>query len=395
MGTPHSSCVLILTGDTGEGHHAAARAIARDLKRNHPTVAVQIRDGLKDMGLIVNALVRGGCLMQLQSSATNAAYGLLYEGLRRNRPLRSLAYSIAHTTGVEPLKRVITASGADLVVSTHPVVSVGLGYLRRHGRLSIPTATVLLDLGGLLFWVQPGVDLNVVMHRNIVQEVQRLAPGTRCREARPIVDPVFYTPLDVNSARSAIGVNGDSPMVLVSGGGWGAGDLSGAIETALAETSATVICVAGRNERVRGGLRRAFRGRPRVRILGFTMHMHKLMAAADVIVHSTGGITCLEALVRGCPLITYGSPPGHAREYCQALAAAGLSRHASSKADLALALQETLTLPRPATPLFEDLPTPGQIIGELLCGQQAFTPVPISGERRPSAHCEEGLEAVS
>ncbi|NLE73070.1 MAG: hypothetical protein GX604_00330 [Actinobacteria bacterium] len=56
-------------------------------------------------------------------------------------------------------------------------------------------------------------------------------------------------------------------------------------------------------------LYRAFGDQPRVRILGYTTHMNELMAAADVIVHSTGGITCLEALVRGCPLITYGSPP--------------------------------------------------------------------------------------
>jgi hypothetical protein len=41
--------------------------------------------------------------------------------------------------------------------------------------------------------------------------------------------------------------------------------------------------------------------------------MADLLAAADVLVHSTGGVTCLEAMARGCPVVSYGLPVGHAK----------------------------------------------------------------------------------
>ena len=56
-------------------------------------------------------------------------------------------------------------------------------------------------------------------------------------------------------------------------------------------------------------LETAFAGEPRVRVLGFTDSMSDLLAAADVLVHSTGGVTCLEALARDCPVVAYGAPP--------------------------------------------------------------------------------------
>jgi len=38
----------------------------------------------------------------------------------------------------------------------------------------------------------------------------------------------------------------------------------------------------------------------RVVVLGFSKRMPELLAAADVLVHSTAGLTVLEALMRGC-----------------------------------------------------------------------------------------------
>ena len=36
--------------------------------------------------------------------------------------------------------------------------------------------------------------------------------------------------------------------------------------------------------------------------MGFTDRMGDLMAAADALVHSTAGLTVLEAIIRGCPV---------------------------------------------------------------------------------------------
>ena len=57
---------------------------------------------------------------------------------------------------------------------------------------------------------------------------------------------------------------------------------------------------------------------------GFTDRMPDVLAAADVLVHSTGGVTCLEAMAAGTPVVSYGLPVGHARINTRAMAALDL-----------------------------------------------------------------------
>lgn len=55
------------------------------------------------------------------------------------------------------------------------------------------------------------------------------------------------------------------------------------------------MCLAGRDEQLAEKLGSAFAEESRVHVYGFTDKMPELLAAADVPVHSTGGVTCLEA----------------------------------------------------------------------------------------------------
>ena len=92
-----------------------------------------------------------------------------------------------------------------------------------------------------------------------------------------------------------------------------------------------VVCLCGRNEELRDQLARDFDGDGRVRVEGFTDDMPDWLAAADALVHSTGGLTVLEALMRGCPAISYGWGRGHVRDQqprVQALRARPGRRHA-------------------------------------------------------------------
>jgi hypothetical protein len=62
--------------------------------------------------------------------------------------------------------------------------------------------------------------------------------------------------------------------------------------------------------------------------------MPRLLAAADALVHSTGGVTCLEATARGCPVVSYGLPVGHARVNTTAMAELDLLRLARNRGEL-------------------------------------------------------------
>ena len=147
---------------------------------------------------------------------------------------------------------------------------------------------------------------------------------------------------DRETARRRLGLPIGGRLVAVSGGGWGVGDLAGAVDAALACDGTEVVVLAGRNEPLRASLETRYSATQRVHVWGFTERMDDLLRAADVAVHSTGGVTSLEALSCGCPLIGYGSSIGHIRVHNRTMAALGLIALADTRAQLEAALRSHL-----------------------------------------------------
>jgi UDP-N-acetylglucosamine:LPS N-acetylglucosamine transferase len=103
-----------------------------------------------------------------------------------------------------------------------------------------------------------------------------------------------------------------------------------------------VVCLCGRVEEVRASLAARFAGESRLRALGFTDVMGDWLAAADALIHSTVGLTVLEAIIRGCPVISYGWGRGHIRANNHAYRRFGLADVATTRAELDAALRRAL-----------------------------------------------------
>jgi hypothetical protein len=108
-----------------------------------------------------------------------------------------------------------------------------------------------------------------------------------------------------------------------------------------------VVCLAGRNARLYGTLTSQFARLEQVRVLGFTEQMPLLLAAADVLVHTTGGVTCLEALTVGCPMVTFGPPAGHTPTLARAMAKLELAPYARNRDQLGAALTSAVRTTKP------------------------------------------------
>jgi len=76
--------------------------------------------------------------------------------------------------------------------------------------------------------------------------------------------------------------------------------------------------------------------------MGFTDRMGDVLAASDALVHSSAGLTVLEAIIRGCPVISYGFGYGHVRVSNLALERFGLAQVAPKVADIGPALGRAL-----------------------------------------------------
>ena len=360
--------VLVLCADIGEGHVTVARSLVNELSRRADVESVELRTDLDVMGRRFGRFMTNGFHLHLDRVGWTyeLAYRVFFE---HSLPRRAAQLALA-SLGGRGLRRTISASAADVVVTEYPVLSAALGVLRKAGRIGVPVCSSISDPAGLHYWAHPGIDLHLLSWPEAQAEVEQIAGPGRAAVVRPLVDRRFMSPPPRASARAALSLPDRVPAVLVSGGGWGLGDLAGATRAALDRTGpeTLVVCLAGRNDRVRRRLLAAFGSDSRVRVVGFSDQMPALLVAADAIVHTTGGTTALEARVVGCPLINYGAGVAHVRAHAIALADRGLAQWAPDRVALGPALDRVLSRPRPAAPSAERLPDAASLVVALARG---------------------------
>ena len=360
--------VLILSAGVGEGHQLPARVLAADLRRRAPGAEVEIADGLAAMGRAMVAAGEGGMRATFGLDRMHWVFDLQYLVFARLAPTRALGQWLMHRVSGGRLERFVRARRPDVVVSTHPAVTEGLGRLRRAGRLRMPAVSAVTDLAALRYWASRGIDVHLLTHPESVDEVRRIAgPATRIVPVHGLTDPAFLDPPSSEEARRALDLPGAGGVVAVSGGGWGVGDLVGAVRAALAVSGVeAVLCLCGRNDALRARLQAELAGEPGARILGFVERMAEVMAAADVLVHSTAGLTVLEAWMLGCRPISYGWGVGHVRLNNRAFSRFGLAEVASSEPELRAAIARALVVPRVVrVEEFARLPAAAQVVLEL------------------------------
>jgi processive 1,2-diacylglycerol beta-glucosyltransferase len=345
--------VLILSADVGEGHAAAARALREQLESSGEPVEVCVIDGLQAMGPLLRSVVSDGYKAQLKVAPLS--YSVYYWLLKHAAPVRGLTKLMLTRFGARALARTIAEHDPDVVVSTYPAITVVLSHLRRRRMLDVPAVATITDMTGLFFWAQRGIDTHLVMYESSIRDVERIAGRGSAQLVRPLIAAEFLEPREPAAARAALGLPRSGHVVVVSGGGWGVGDLDGAVAELTRIPDATIICVAGRNDEARDRLAERFAGNDRVRVLGFTNKMAELLAAADVLVHSTGGVTCLEAMARGCPVVSYGLPVGHAKLNTRLMAEHELLKLANSTDELVAHVEGSRR---------EDLHRPEQALGK-------------------------------
>ena len=330
---PRPSRVLILSADVGEGHASAARALAQQVEDSPQPAEVTVIDGLAAMGPLLRPVVEDGYRVQLRFFPWT--YTVVYWMLEHILPFRMIARRMLCLLGSRSLSRIIDEHEPDVIVSTYPAVTVVLARLRLTGEVTCPTIATITDLTGLFFWAQPGIDMHLVMYGESMSSVERIAGEGSVQLGAPAhlgrvpaaAEPRRVAPRARPARARAHGRRLRRRL--------GVGDIAGAVgEFTRVQEVSSILCLAGRNEQLAEKLRSEFADEERVHVLGFTERMPEILAAADVLVHSTGGVTCLEARAAGTPVVSYGLPIGHARLNTRAMADLALVRLANDTDEL-------------------------------------------------------------
>ncbi|MEA2218575.1 MAG: processive 1,2-diacylglycerol beta-glucosyltransferase [Solirubrobacteraceae bacterium] len=349
---------LVFTASIGAGHDLPAEVLATALRERG--ASVDVVDGLEVAGPVARAIIGGGS--SLETTAGNVAFDVAYLLGTRFAPGRRAGSRVIEGVMGRRFATYLAAHPADVVVSTYPITTELLGRMRRAGTLRTPLVSAITDLAALHYWAHPGVDLHLVTHPESEPEVRAVAgPGARVEAVHGLTDPRFTDPPERGAAREQLGLPSRGSIVVVSGGGWGVGDLPAAIDTARHYSADIVIVLTGNNAALRERLQAAYGDDERVQVWGFTDEMVTLLSAADVLIHSTAGLTVLEALMCDCRVISFGWARGHIRVNNRAYERLGMVSVATSRPQLAHALVAALAAPR-LGPQVPDLPAAADLV---------------------------------
>jgi processive 1,2-diacylglycerol beta-glucosyltransferase len=318
--------VLILTAAVGGGHEAAGRTVRAELERSGSNVV--IRDGLRTMSRALSWLLNWGYCNQVRN--TPKSLGAIFAVTSRRAGAATVRATVSLLFAKRLLK-VVRREQPDLVVSTYPLVNSALGHLRSSGRLRVPAAAIIADYGVHPLWVAPTLDLHLVVSRHSTGLAEHA--GGLASVVRMPVAPGFYSPPTRDEARATLGLPQEAFVALIVGGAWGIGNLSEATQCA-AEASAHTLVVTGNNARLKARLEERFRSEEKVRIMGWREDMPVLMAAADCLIQNAGGMTCVEAIEMGLPILIFDPILGHGELNAKVMELAGVARQVGTAKEL-------------------------------------------------------------
>lgn len=233
--------------------------------------------------------------------------------------------------------RWIAAERPDVVVTTHFFPTDVLAALRRSGRLPARFLVVITDLFPHRLWLAPEADVVIVGSERTRQMCeQRGIPRERLRVCGIPVGPRFSSPVDRTALRRQLGLDPSRSTLLLASGGMGYGPLEPLVSALLMVDQSVasrlqVLVVCGQNRPLAARLRRQCADAPfPVRIFGFVDTMPQLMQASDLLVTKAGGVTVMEALTVGVPMIFCGTIPGQESFNAEYVVAHGAAVNASS-----------------------------------------------------------------
>jgi UDP-N-acetylglucosamine:LPS N-acetylglucosamine transferase len=292
------------------GHDVMAEACAHSLQRQ--AWEVRILDSLRLMG------ERSGGMGERVFRGMLAVPGLYdafhFEQLRAGGRMADRADRAASKYLVPALSAELDRRPADLVVS---VFATGAGAVSRvkDEHPGVRTAVFCTDVCPHRMWVHGNTDVYLVTSQTAAAFVRKFHPSADVAVVPAPVRSPFYEAPTQAAARAELGIPDDARCALLMAGAWGIGPLA-EIAAGLAGAGVHTLAVAGRNSALEARLRAAADGNEYLIPFGFSDRIPLLMAAADLVITSSGD-TCSEARVVGRHLLLLDVVPGHGRENLQ------------------------------------------------------------------------------
>jgi processive 1,2-diacylglycerol beta-glucosyltransferase len=218
--------------------------------------------------------------------------------------------------------RLLVEEKPDLVITTHFLPNELISWLKKRGQFQTKLVTCITDYYPHAWWKDSGVDLYITPSRDLIPRLIKM--GIAAEKIVTIgipIDPVFGYHTDRIEMRQKLGFKKELFTVLITSGGFGVGPVRELVaQIKQITTPLQIIVICGNNSKLQDDLTELTKKSIHsFRVFGFVQNMHELMAASDVMVSKSGGLTSSEAMAKGLPLITLRPIPGQESNNCKFL----------------------------------------------------------------------------
>ena len=299
--------ILILTAGYGEGHNAAARALAAACDTAHGAGTSRIVDVFALARPRLNPFTRRAYIGTINHAPR--LWSRLYAWIDRSNVVLRFLWLLSREQKI--LAQIIAEEKPAVLCSTYPVYAFLLFRLAAAGKAIPPHYNVVTDSisinslwwrAGAAGWFVPNSDSADVMRRGGVAADLLHVTGF------PV--PAFFGEQAGRLTPPDLTVPGHAPRVLyiINSG------THHATETArrlLEEVSWEVTVAVGRDEDLRRELTLLTAGRALpATILGWTDRIPHLLMTHHVVISKAGGATTQEAIAARCPMLIHHLVPG-------------------------------------------------------------------------------------
>jgi len=338
--------LMVLSVSAGNGHVRAADAIVAHARADYPSLTVRHHDVLKLVPRWFSK-VYSDMYMALAHRLPEA-WGWLYRttDASSDKPWNVRLRRLLQAFVAKRLLTEIHRFQPDIIICTHFLPAEMLSDIRFKQKITCPLWVQVTDFDLHHIWMQPAVTGYFVANDELAYRLYAQGmPSARVVVSGIPLMPGFSSAPDRGSACAALGLDPRCTTVLLMSGGAGAGLQESLVQSLLAQHAALqVIVLTGRNQGLHNTLRTIEAFYPtRLRVIGYTNEVHRLMACADLAITKPGGLSTSECLAMGLPMLLVNPIPGQEERNAAWLIQEGAAVRADDPATLQFRLQRLLS----------------------------------------------------
>jgi processive 1,2-diacylglycerol beta-glucosyltransferase len=309
--------IMLMYASAGAGHKIACRAIEQALIGNGFKGKIKTVDTLEYMPRIIAGLFSKGYLWA--ATKTPSLWYAIYEAgsnLSRFKPMAPWQNALLKII-LRKVNHLLVEEKPDYIISAYFTSSWLAGRYKYLYNPGCRAATVVTDYGLHTTWIMPNQDRYFVATEDNQIEMAAFAHHTGVDLSKIIVSGIpveerFTIPKDKHQLKLKYGLDPDRFTVLILAGVYGPEHVEELIDRlAECQSKIQIVVVAKAVFGLNGNIKQKLEARDiSYQAYGRISFMEELMAAADVAITKTGGLTSSECFNSGCPLLIYLPYPG-------------------------------------------------------------------------------------